>query len=55
MVNVIIPKEKNATDKVVQHSFAVNMNSAEHREAAEIIARRTEETTEKTNKIRRYF
>ncbi len=55
MANIIIPKECNTTDRIVQHSFGVNTSNAEHREAAEIISRRTDEAINNANRTRRYF
>lgn len=55
MANIIIHKERNSTDRIVQRSFGVNASNSEHREAAEIIARRSEEAAEKVNMTRRYY
>lgn len=55
MANIIIHKEGNVTDRIVQQSFGVNTSNAEHREAAEIIARKSEEAVNNANKTRRYY
>lgn len=55
MANIIIPKERNSTNIIVQRSFGVNTSNAEHREAAEIIARRSEEAVNNANRTRRYY
>lgn len=55
MANIIIHKGSNVTDRIVQQSFGVNVNNVEHREAAEIIARRSEEAVNNANRKRRYY
>lgn len=55
MANIIIPKASNLTDRIVQRSFGVNTSNTEHREAAEIIARRSEEAVNNANRTRRYY
>lgn len=55
MANIIIHKERNTTDRIVHRSFGVNASNSEHREAVEIIARRSEEAVNNANRKRRYY